>query len=124
MVDERDQLFHRLEAEVAKTKKLEEELVDVMNLLTRHLEADVTKTKKLREELKDAKNLNEGLNIRLNEMGIAKMDKDNQDGNNIRRPPKKRNQERSCALEAQTLAETASQITKEEPKKQRLEQVS
>jgi hypothetical protein len=124
VVDERDQLFHRLEAEVAKTKKLEEELVDVMNLLSRHLEADVTKTKKLREELKDAKNLNEGLNIRLNEMGIAKMDKDNQDGNNIRPPTKKRNQERSCALEAETLAETTSQITKEEPKKQRLEQVS
>ena len=117
-------MFHRLEAEVAKTKKLEEELVDVMNLLSRHLEADVTKTKKLREELKDAKNLNEGLNIRLNEMGIAKMDKDNQDGNNVRPPPKKRNQKRLCALEAETLAETASQITKEEPKKQRLEQVS
>ena len=117
-------MFHRLEAEVAKTKKLEEELVDVMNLLTRHLEADVTKTKKLREELKDAKNLNEGLNIRLNEMGIARMDKDNQDGNNIRPPPKKQNQKRLCALEAETLAETTSQITKEEPKKQRLEQVS
>ena len=32
MVDERDQLFHRLEAEVAKTKKLEEELKDAKNL--------------------------------------------------------------------------------------------
>ena len=117
-------MFHRLEAEVAKTKKLEEELKDVKNLLFRRLEADVTKTKKLEEELKDVKNVNEGLNIRLNEMGIAKMDKDDQDGNNIRPPPKKRNQERSCALEAETLAETTSQKTKEPPKKQRLEQVS
>jgi hypothetical protein len=57
-------------------------------------------------------------------MGIAKMDKDDQDGNNIRPPPKKRNQERSCALEAEILAETTSQKTKEPPKKQRLEQVS
>ncbi len=118
-------MFHRLEAEVAKTKKLEEELKDVKNLLFRRLEADVTKTKKHEEELKDVKNVNEYLNNHLNEiMAIAKMDKDDQDGNNVRPPPKKQNQKRLCALEAETLAETTSQITKEEPKKQRLEQVS
>jgi hypothetical protein len=116
-------LFHRLEAEVAKTKKLEEELKDVKNLLFRRLEADVTKTKKLEEELKDVKNVNECLNNHYNEMAIAKMNKDDQDGNNVRPPPKKQNPKRLCALEAQTLAETTSQITKEEPKKQRLEQV-
>ncbi len=60
----------------------------------------------------------------LNEMAIAKMDKDDQDGNNVRPPPKKQNPKRLCALEAETLAETTSQIIKEEPKKQRLEQVS
>jgi hypothetical protein len=117
-------LFHRLEAEVAKTKKLEEELKDVKNLLLRGLEADVTKTKKHEEELKDVKNVNEYLNNHLNDMAIAKMDKDDQDGNNVRPPPKKQNPKRLCALEAQTLAETTSQITKEESKKQRLEQVS
>ncbi len=109
---------------MAKTKKLEEELKDVKNLLLRCMEADVTKTKKLEEELKDVKNLNEYLNNHYNEMAIAKMDKDDQDGNNVRPPPKKQNPKRLCALEAQTLAETTSQIIKEEPKKQRLEQVS
>ncbi len=57
------------------------------------------------------------------EMAIAKMDKGDQDGNNVRLPPEKQNPKRLCALE-QTLAETTSQITEEEPKKQRLEPVS
>jgi hypothetical protein len=57
-------------------------------------------------------------------MAIAKMDKDDQDGNNVRPPPKKQNSKRLCAMEAETLAETTSQITKDGPKKQRLEQVS
>ena len=109
---------------MAKTKKLEEELVDVMNLLSRHLEADVTKTKKLEKELRNVKNLNEYLNSHYDKMAIAKMDKGDQDGNNVRPPPKKQNPKRLCALEAQTLAETTSQITEEEPKKQRLEPVS
>ncbi len=120
---------------MAKTKKLEKELKDVKNLLFHRLEAEVAKTKKLEEELKDVKNLNEDLvrdsqqkidasiktfkDNHLNEMAIAKMDKDDQDGNNVRPPPKKQNQKRLCALEAQILAET----TKQEPKKQRLEQV-
>ena len=75
MVDERDQLFHRLEAEVAKTKKLEEELKDV---------------KKLNEDLvRDSQQIIDAAiktfkGNHLNEMAIAKMDKDDQDGINVR----------------------------------------
>jgi hypothetical protein len=132
--------FYRLEAELAKTEKLEEELDDVKHTWYHRWELEVAQTKKLEEELKDAKNLNEDLvrdmqqiidaaikafkDNHLNEMAIAKMDKDDQDGNNVRPPPRKQNPKRLRALEAQTLAETTSQITKEEPKKQRLEQVS
>ncbi len=110
-----DQLFHRLEAEVAKTKKLEEELKDVKNL-NEDLVRD--SQQKIDASIKTFKDNH------LNEMAIAKMDKDDhQDGNNVRPPPKKQNQKRLCALKTQTLVETTSQITKEEPKKQRLEQV-
>jgi hypothetical protein len=82
--------FHRLEAELAKTKKLEEKLDDVERTWYHRWELEVAQTKKLEEELKDAKNLNEEFlrdsqqiidaaiktfkDNHLNEMAIAKMD--------------------------------------------------
>jgi hypothetical protein len=105
------------------------------------LDAEVARTKKLEEELKAATNLNEELfgsnqqtidtaiaafkNTYLSERAIEQMDKDEQNKNNVPVTTRSRNDTRLGISKAQTIegGRTTTEKTKKHSEKQRTEQV-